>query len=107
MNIIVLILFYSLSLHNNTSKFEHNPNVGSCGYGFAVDDSNSPNSFRITGIFRASTDMHGKRSNDGGWVYRIFPSFNSALVDRNRYLTTFKNRNNKFEQIEKFEDSCN
>lgn len=43
-----------------------------CGYGYAINDSNTPGTVEITGFFRALDSQHGKRSEDRTWVYRVF-----------------------------------
>jgi hypothetical protein len=100
-----IFLFTSAFQINEFSKPVND--IGWCGYGYALDDSNTPESVTITGFFKAPDTQHGKRSSDRKWVYRVFPSYNSALIDRNTYIRSYKSKQTEVNQIAQFEDMCN
>ncbi|MBS1486658.1 MAG: hypothetical protein JST43_03645 [Bacteroidetes bacterium] len=77
-----------------------------CGYGYAINVSNTPARVHISEFFRAPDTQHRQWSADHLWLYRVFPSYASALFDRATYINSYRKKGTVVQQGMQFKDMC-
>ncbi|MBS1486763.1 MAG: hypothetical protein JST43_04175 [Bacteroidetes bacterium] len=105
MKLVAFIFLLLLGFRNNRGGTQAEA-IKICGYGYAMNISNTPARVQISEFFRAPDTHHRQWSDDHVWLYRVFPSYASALFDRTAYINSYLKKGIVVQQGMQFKDMC-